>query len=238
MWKVVICDADQDFADRLGRCVKRFYRERNFEVQVQVCVTGNALLQKMGEQTDLLFLNTRMPGMRGYALAKQLQREGNRQMALVFLSDHDEDVFEAFAYQPVGYLRKQLAAQELETILCRLWGRVHARRSIKVRCQRTDMLIRMQDMVYLVSEGHYISAHCVDGKIYRFRGRMAVYEQLLQGNFFVHTTKSYLVNCAYITEIGERVGLKNGVYLPCSKARKAEVRKLHDCYLLDTARIG
>ena len=132
-------------------------------------------------------------------------------------------------------MRKMRSEQELEKLLCRLWAIKHAGRSITVRHQRSYKLIRIQDIMYLESQGHYLSIHCADGENYRFRGRMAVYEEMLQGCFFVHSAKSYLINCAYIEQIGEEVKLKEEISVPCSKARRSDVRKMRDLYLQDVA---
>ena len=96
-------------------------------------------------------------------------------------------------------MRKMRSEQELEKLLCRLWAIKHAGRSITVRHQRSHKLIRIQDIMYLESQGHYLSIHCADGENYRFRGRMAVYEEMLQGWIFLYIRrKSYLIKlCLY-----------------------------------------
>ncbi len=237
MWEVVICDSDKSFATELEDHVRDFYQDRKLETNVQIYTEGAAFRRDLDERKmDLIFLNTRLSDVHGYEIAREIRNhEEKKEASLIFLSDHDEDVFEAFSYQPVAYMRKMHSEQELEKILCRLWGMKHAGRSITVRHQRTHKLLRIQDIMYLESQGHYISVHCVDGESYRFRGRMAEYEEMLQGCFFVHSAKSYLINCAYIESVGENVKLNNGITVPCSKSRKSEVRKVCEFYLKDVS---
>lgn len=233
MWEVVICDSDKQFAAQLENQVHYFYQERKLETNVQIYTDGASMMQALGDnRIDLLFLNTRLSDMHGYSLAEYIRgHEKKKNTSLIFLSDHDEDVFDAFLYQPFGYVRKQKVEEELEKNLNRLWQSNHAQRSITVRHQRTQKLIRIQDIMYVESQGHYISIHCLDGEIYRFRGRMAEYEQLLEGCFFVHSAKSYLVNCAFVKSIGEKVLLDDGTQIPCSKSKKGDVKKMHGIYL-------
>lgn len=235
MWEVVICDSDKNFVSELENYVHDFYGERKLETNIQVYTEGTAFLDAVaGQKVDLLFLNTRLSDMHGFTLAEKLRGQEDKQnTSLVFLSDHDEDVFDSFMYRPFGYMRKTQAKNDLDRILHRLWNVEHADRSITVRHQRTQKLLRIQDIMYMESQGHYLSIHCSDGAVYRFRGRMAEYEELLQGSFFVHSTKSYFVNCAYIAEVKEQVCLTDDTKIPCSKARKNEVKKMCDVYLKD-----
>lgn len=232
MWEVVICDSDKQFASQLEKQVHFFYQERKLETKVQIYTDGASIMNSGEKKADLILLNTRLSDMNGYKVAEFIRGQENRKnTSLIFLSDHDEDVFEAFVYQPFGYVRKRKVEEELEQNLNRLWQNNHARRSITVRHQRVQKLIRIQDITYVESQGHYISIHCVDGEVYRFRGRMAEYEQLLAGCFFVHSAKSYLVNCAFVKSVGEKVVLGDGTEVPCSKSRKSDVKKMHGMYL-------
>lgn len=233
MWEVVICDSDKNFVSVMKKYVHEFYNERKLETNISVYTEGAALLDAVaGQKVDLLFVNTRLSDMHGFVLAEKLRgQEDKKNTSLVFLSDHDEDVFDSFMYRPFGYMRKTQVKSDLDRILHRLWRVEHADKSITVRHQRTQKLLRIQDIMYIESQGHYVSIHCVDGNVYRFRGRMAEYEELLQGSFFVHSAKSYLVNCACIAEIKEQVVLTDETELPCSKTRKNEVKKMCDLYL-------
>ena len=183
MWEIVMCDSDKSFASKLEDHVRNFYQDRKLETNVRIYTEGASFCRDLDDRKmDLIFLNTRLADVHGYELAREIRnREEKKETSLIFLSDHDEDVFEAFSYQPVAYMRKMRAEQELEKILCRLWAIKHAGRSITVRHQRSHKLIRIQDIMYLESQGHYLSIHCADGENYRFRGRMAVYEEMLQG---------------------------------------------------------
>ena len=237
MWEVMICDSDKNFVSKLNAYVQDFYSERGLETNIQGYTDGTALLDAVaGQKVDLLFLNTRLSDMHGFVLAGKIRSQSDKKdTSLVFLSDHDEDVFDSFMYRPFGYMRKTQTKNDLDRIMHRLWNVKHADRSITVRHQRTQKLLRIPDIMYMESQGHYLSIHCADGEVYRFRGRMAEYEELLQGSFFVHSAKSYLVNCVFIAEVKEQVRLTDNTMLPCSKTRKNEVKKMCDVYLKDLA---
>lgn len=155
MWEIVICDSDKSFASKLEDHVRNFYQDRKLETNVRIYTEGASFCRDLDDRKmDLIFLNTRLADVHGYELAREIRnREEKKETSLIFLSDHDEDVFEAFSYQPVAYMRKMRSEQELEKLLCRLWAIKHAGRSITVRHQRSHKLIRIQDIMYLESQG-------------------------------------------------------------------------------------
>lgn len=233
MWSIAICDSNAEFACRFGARIESFYKEKDFEVELKWYPTGEMFVEDSKEPVNLAFINTRLEDMKGYALAEMLIARKSR-VLLVFLSDYDEDVFEAFRYRPFRYIRKALWEDEVGEMLNVLWREEHRDRSILIRRNRGDILIRLDDIVYLESRGHYVHIHCVD-RVYQIREKLSVYDEMLRGRYFIHPTKSFLVNCAYIESFGTAVQLKNGEQVNCSKSRKRAAEQLHQQYLEEIA---
>ena len=104
MWEVMICDSDKNFVSKLKAYEQDFYSERGLETNIQGYTDGTALLDAVaGQKVDLLFLNTRLSDMHGFVLAGKIRSQSDKKdTPLVFLSDHDEDVFDSFMYRPFG----------------------------------------------------------------------------------------------------------------------------------------
>lgn len=232
MWRVAVCDSDAAFARNFGERIQRFYQEKEFEVELKCYSTGAEFVEDT-EEPRLIFINTRMSDMKGYVLAEMLAAKKSR-VLLVFLSDHDEDVFDAFRYHPFRYVRKARWEDEIGNVMEELWKEEHRDRSLLIRRRRGDILIPLDNIVYMESRGHYVHIHCVD-HVYQIREKLSTYEEMLQGRYFVHPSKSFLVNCAHIESLGTSLRLKTGEELNCSKSRKRAAEQLHQRYLEEIA---
>lgn len=232
MWNIALCDSDAAFSRNFGEVVQRYFQEKEFEVKLKWYSTGAEFVDDK-EEAKLVFINTRLSDMKGYALA-EMMAAGKSRALLIFLSDYDEDVFEAFRYHPFRYVRKSKWEDEIGGVLDALWLEEHRDRSLLIRRKRGDILIPLDNIVYMESRGHYVHIHCIDG-VYQIREKLSVYKEMLQGRYFVHPSKSFLVNCAHIESFGTAVQLKTGEQLNCSKSRKRAAEQLHQRYLEEIA---
>lgn len=229
MWNIAICDSDKKFAKQFGEQVVRFYKEKNLEVELKYFENGKDFSKVTEYPVNLIFLNTRLSDVNGYSLAAQLRRS-RPNVFLVFLSDYDEDVYEAFSYRPFQYIRKAEWSEELVKVLQELWYEEHQKSAIRIQRKRGDLMIPVENIIYMESKGHYIHIHC-NTEDYQVRDKLSNYEDRLKSLYFVHTSKSFLINCAYIESIGVAVRLKNGKEMTCSKSRRQEAEKILQKYL-------
>jgi DNA-binding LytR/AlgR family response regulator len=214
-----------------------FYEERGMEIQIRIYPDGYSLIPDVDTPMDLILLDTRLSDLNGYIIAELLRtRRSKRDSLIVFLGDPKSDVYEAFSYLPFGYIRKDHWAEESGALLARLWRYDHRERSVEVVYQRKRKRVRVSSIMYIEGQGHSLTVFCTQGENYRFRGRMAEYEALLDGYYFVRSAKSFLVNCAYVRGITNRVELKNGCEIPCSKSCTAQTRQMWDRYMQEMAR--
>jgi DNA-binding LytR/AlgR family response regulator len=239
MWEIVICDADEAFVETLKEKLEAFYGNRGFAIHLTVYRDAFSFIEGIDNQPmDLIFMSTQMPKLDGYLLSEVIRsRPGKRDSILVFLGDQDKDVFGAFAYQPFDYIRKQYWEEMLPVTLKRLWRMDHRKRGVEICYQRKRRWLRVTDIICIEGQGHYLTFHCVKGETYRFRGRMADYEQLLCGYYFVHSAKSFYINCAHIKEIRSMVLMKDGTKIPCSKSCGAQTKRMWHRYMREMMRL-
>jgi len=232
MWEIVICDADAGFAKMLEEKLYAFYQSRDFEARVTICLNGQEFVKAMDQPVDLVFMNTRLPDMTGYIPLEVIRlRPEKEKVIIILLSEHDEDVFDAFTFQPFAYIRKKFFEQEFERGMKRLWATDHRMRSIRIRFRQKERLVRVSDIMYMESQGHYVDIYCINGLKYRFRSSIGYLLKLLEGNYFAQPSKSYLVNCAYVKEIRKKVILSDDTEIPCSKSRKSQTEKMWQRYI-------
>lgn len=236
MWDIAICESDENFVALLTEKLKEFYSGREFEITIHVYSNGQSFIDALNQPQDLIFLNTQLSDMSGFVVAELLLlSRKQKNPVLIFMSDQEKGVFRSFFYQPFWYIRKDMLEDELNTALKRLWILDHRERSVHIRQKRSDKYIRVEDIIYIETQGHNLVFHCKDGD-YRFRSRMAVYEERLKDYYFVHPAKSFLINCAHVDMFTNTVRMKDGSIIPCSKARCAEAKRMRQRYIDEVER--
>lgn len=239
MWKIAICDSDETFAAELAKGIEAFYKKRNFEAEISIYHQGAALLESMDPPKDVVFLNTRLGDAPGFGIAAFLRiNQAIEHPLIVFVSDHREDMQAAFEYRPVDFINKPEWEKELERAMDRLWVWEHRARGIELGTKRKNVAVRVSEIVYFKSDGHYMSAHFANGDDdYQFRGNLADYAERLKDQYFAQPSKSYLVNCAYVDKIADQIVLKNGETLPYPKTRKRDMEEMLKRYAHEMLRM-
>jgi DNA-binding LytR/AlgR family response regulator len=236
MWEIVICDSDEAFVEKVKEKLTGFYAKRGMGIRIKVYPNGYSLIPDVDEPMDLILLSTRLSDLDGYIIAELIRtRRSKLESKIVFLGEKDSDVFGAFDYEPFGFIRKSHWEEEAEATLSRLWACDHRERSIEVIYQKTRKRVRVSSIMYIEKQEHSLTVWCTQGESYRFKARMADYERLLEGYYFVHSSRSFLVNCAYVHGIKDTVMLKNGSEIPCSKSCRAQVREMWKRYMKEMA---
>lgn len=233
MLEIVICDSEKAFAIQMQEMLREFYDTRQQPTSIRIFRDGHSLMQALDleESMDLVFLNTRLRDMSGFIVADLLRLSPDKKNCrLVFMSDEGEEVFHSFFYQPVWFIRKNCLKEDLPRALNRLWALDHRDRSIRVHEGRKLRCIRVDKLMYIASDGHYLWMQCTDGR-YRIRGSMKEFEESLREFYFVHPTKSFLINCAFVDSIADKVVMRNGDEIPCSKGKKAEAVRMRERYI-------
>lgn len=237
MWKIAVCDSDSLFADELAGEIMTFYTKRGMDVEMSIYHEGARLLESMDSPKDVVFLNTRLSDSPGFGIAAFLRIDQViEHPLLVFLSDYKDDMQAAFEYNPVDFINKSTWKKELERAMDRLWVWQHRSNVIELGTKRNHEFVRISDIVYFESDGHYMDACCKDGKEYHFRGRLSDYAERLKDQYFVQLNKSILVNCSYVDRIGNQVIMKDGNEIPYAKARKQKIEEMLRRYVNEMLR--
>ena len=109
---VYICDDEvpvlRELAEKIGKCMT--------EEEVLCFSSGDELLEQLNRSVcDILFLDIDMPGISGMDIAGKLNGERGVPL-LVFVTSHDELVYESFQYHPFAFIRKGYFDQEIEKV--------------------------------------------------------------------------------------------------------------------------
>ena len=167
---------------------------------------------------DVLFLDIDMPDISGMDIAKQLNQMEHTPL-LVFVTNHDELVYESLQYHPFGFIRKSHFDDEIEKVLedCKKeLGSRDLRFHFKMANQ--NVVILLSDILYFEADGNYLKMYTAS-EDYRFRSTVTAVENSLQDKGFIRVHKGFLVNQSAVKIIGkDGLEMINGATIPLGKS--------------------
>lgn len=227
--RVGICDDEKEDLERIREAFLRKAAELDPDIILDVGLfhDGHSLYgAACREVFDLVFLDIEMPGWDGFKLAGELTKD-SPDTRLIFVSSHESWVFDAHEYTPVWFVRKGLLERDMDRAL-RKYFHMTACRKIRFKINGgfgiREVLLR--DIVYIECNGHELTVKLSDGTAYYVYGSLKPVEENLSGHGFFRVHRNYLVNQAYVADVGkEEIVLKGGTGIPMGRDRRKSVRE-------------
>lgn len=220
--RIYICDDEKLILKELEKEIKRYAPE----AAILCFDTGSKLLEKIQTSAcDVLFLDIDMPEISGMDIAKALSGLYKPPL-LVFVTSHDELVYESLQYHPFGFIRKSYFKQEIEKILndCREQLESSKRR-FYFHTAGKDVALFLADILYFEADGNYLKVY-TNKESYRFRSTVTAVENSLDHYGFVRVHKGFLVNQSAVRLIGrEEIELTDGTCISLGKSFAGKARQ-------------
>lgn len=155
-WTIAICDDDEIFLSRLEKQIRAELQQLNVVGEIVSYTDSEKLLETKLHQTEIFFLDIDMPEVTGMELAAKLE-EQNPQAIVIFISNHEEAVFEAIHYKPFRFIRKAYLQAELSEALQSLKKQKEKRaRFITLDVKEQQIVLPVKEIVYIESQAHYL----------------------------------------------------------------------------------
>lgn len=235
--KIAVCDDESRALSIIASSVGGIFGDLGGEISLDTFTAPGQLLERMaGYDYDLLFLDISMPRMDGIALGKQLQTRGSK-ASIVFVSSRMDRVFDTFAVEPFGFVRKSHFLGDLNEVITRFWEKWEKQQS-------------QGDLIYLKNRGSAVAVdvsrvryiECIKNtQVLHFEGeqtqrkvysRMETLEEELEPYNFLRVHKGYLVNSRFIASFDAKtVVLIDGVELPVGRSYYAGVKAGYLAYI-------
>lgn len=236
MIRIAVCDDDKDMTVQIEKEINaQLAGEKDCEYTIETMTDGNELIQRNEVlRYDIMLLDIEMPGVSGFEIVKRF-REANKNQLVIFISDHDQLVYESFQYAPFRFIRKSCLKSELGEALKK------AKEQLRERSQKClfeingkSQYISLMDVLYFEASSHYAVMHFCDarepGKI---RITMKELYKKVQRYDFAYVHAAFIVNMGYIQEIknGSKLLLSDGTVIPVSRRYKEQTRTRYMEYL-------
>lgn len=208
---IYVCDDEIEILNRIADAISAYMPDSAVEIFSGGKAVADALATK---PCDLLFLDIDMPDIGGMEIACRLNRLEQKPL-LVFVTNHDELVYESFQYHPFGFIRKNYFAQEIEKTLDDCRQELYFRTKhfcFRMNGQETALLL--SDILYFEADGNYLKLCALSGQ-YHLRSTILAVEEQLGADGFLRIHKGFLVNRAAVRVVGrEELELVNRDRLP------------------------
>lgn len=117
MLKIIACDDDVAFLDRLHRMIDRWSTETGTTVDVALVTRGEDLLARhAASRADIILLDMIMPLVNGMDTAREL-RQADTAVRLVFPTSSPEFALESYEVRAFDYLLKPVTYERLAQLL-------------------------------------------------------------------------------------------------------------------------
>lgn len=222
--KIAVCDDDVQILEDMAAEVRRLIPCDN----VATFTDGMTLLKSLSSgEWDLLLLDIDMPGPDGLEIAARLG-EGDCRSAplLVFVTSHDELVYDSLRFHPFGFIRKSHFREEIGGLLQDCEKALQEKdRCFTFKSGAENIRIRLAEILYFESDGNYLRL-VTHGKEYRFRDTVGAVESALAAQGFIRLHRGFLVNQKAVRVLGpEEAQLVSGEKLPIGRSYSEAARK-------------
>ncbi len=220
--QIYICDDEPKMLSDIAGKVSALLPEE----EMSLFSSGGELLSCLEKNIcDILLLDIDMPEITGLQVARELSTLKKKPL-LVFVTSHDELVYDSFQYHPFAFLRKSRFDGEIEKVLrdcVRELG--EKEQHFCFRTDGNDVCLPSADILYFEAEGNYLKVVTAK-ESYRFRSTLTAVEHTLQNCGFLRIHKGFFINQAAVKLLNsEEATLQNNITLPIGKSYSKTVRE-------------
>lgn len=231
--KVLVCDDELTFLERISSYCKRFREECKIPVGIIGFSAGKDVIRycSLHQDIDLFILDSKLKDMDGIRLTEELRKMGIHSK-IVFLTSILSFAPKGYELGVSRYWMKPLEYSKFCSEMKMLYEDVkkESQAYFIERVGDTTEKMYFDDILYIATEGRKTSVHLRDSS-YLSTTKMKEYLQKLDRRFF-RCHAAYIVNMDRIKRIkGAVVHLDNGEMIYISKGRKSAFMDAFSEYL-------
>ncbi|NMM94772.1 LytR/AlgR family response regulator transcription factor [Bifidobacterium oedipodis] len=220
MFRVAVVEDEDDAADKLIACLRRYsdvHEGIAFDIVAFEDPVG-FLKTLTPDEWDIVFMDIEMPNMDGMEGAHRF-REIDRDAVLIFVTNMAQFAMQGYEVDALSYILKPFSEADVERKITRaIQLRNRDAESILITQRGNIQRLPLRDIMYVEVRGRnlvYHTASCT----YTAAGSMKSVEASLGERGFARCANSYVVNHRHIASVaGASVILSNDVELPIGRS--------------------
>lgn len=225
---IVVCDDDEAIRKKIIQMCFNFQNETHITGEIVEMSSGEDVLN-YHEQIDVLILDIELPGKNGIQVMREIEQE-QRYDYIVFVSSHQEAVWNSFSCKTVGFIRKPIEYEQLRRILKKVAELKNEEFLIEIDTDQGICVVKSSDLIYIKGEGSYTRIVTKNESLI-VRKTLSQWEKQLTGMNMLRAHKSYFINMEYIKNIKQNVILDTGEEIKISRLRKSELLEKYHTFL-------
>ncbi len=214
---VALVDDEKRYLAEMEALCREYSQKRDCPMEFFSFSGGKTFLEALENTSfSIVFLDIYMEDMDGIATARSL-RETDPGSILIFLTSSREFMPEAFSLHAFDYISKPIDWERVERVLD------DARKILPTSHKYIDLLhdrktrrVYLRDIVFAVTDAHYLEITLSDGSTLRTRMTVTEFLQLTQNDSrFILANRGVILNAGHICSFGDGCCvMDNGDKLP------------------------
>ena len=224
--QIAICDDNKVFMDDIHDKLTKLLPE---EVEYLRFESGDAFLNADVEP-DFLFLDIEMPGTDGITL-KDLLDSSDKKTRIIFLTNYENRMREAFGNRVIGFLNKPVDIDDLKNITDKILRDIQ-KRVYEFDINNKHVMIPVDDILYIESDDKYTYLNTVKKERYCIRRTMKEWIEDLPEELFCRINRSYIIHYDLCKNGIKKILLPDNREVEVSRLYRDKLKKGYTDYLL------
>lgn len=200
-----------------------YQTEHNQELTWTTFDSAEALLFALPDTAfDLLLLDIRLTGRDGMTLAKSIRaRDAN--IAIAFLSNYEQYVFDGYDVDALAYIMKPLTAPKLAGLLSKAESRMQPE-ALMLSIHGNMQRVYLYDIRYVEASGHYLTVHTQTDDL-TFKDTLDHLQEQLTGASFVRIHRAFIANLNFVSSLeNSDLLLSDGTSIPVARGKRTTLK--------------
>lgn len=199
--KIAVCEDREEEARWLCDVIRSWTLENGIAAEIISYPDAASFSFALEELLfDALFLDIKMPGEDGVALAKRL-REQAYDIPIIFVTGEKEYVMEGYEVEAVNYLLKPVEEEKVFQCLDRICAK---RQEPFILLKTQDAAVKLlQREIYMVEVFGHRLVYTTERGVFEVVSSMKEAEQELQKEWFVVCHRGMMVNLLFVDFVGK-----------------------------------
>ncbi|QOV19871.1 response regulator transcription factor [Blautia liquoris] len=237
MLNIALCDDDRKAVSRYAGLIRQIAAKHQIPIEISYFDSGESLFQQYREKMedlDIVYLDILMGGMNGMDTARKL-RDNKCKAQIVFLTNDEECVYDAFEVSAIQYLVKEdTSFSKFERVFLKAAKLIvkRAGEMFTFEFDGTKGIVPIREISYFEIHRRLVTIHYGEGKTCKFYGNMSQLEEHLSKYNFIRAHRSFLIQLPYIAMFRQReLLLKTGEAVPIGNTYEQPLKEAFAGYI-------
>lgn len=224
MIRVAVVEDSLEDADKLLSLINSYGKETGINFETGHYSDASSFLKVCeNKEFNIVFMDIEMPGMDGLSCAAKF-RETHPNAPLIFVTNMAQFAIKGYEVNALDFVVKPIEyfsfKVKIEKAL-KLLKSDASSKMVKVSGKNGAIVIKLSDVVYIESDGHFVVLHTKDGE-HRLHMPVKDAEKEYSPYGFQRVSGSFIANLAFVREIKANEVKVDKYWLPLSRSKKKE----------------